>query len=103
MYWAGVAPHSEVVGRSGASNGLIRLSKSAKNQPGDRFVVVGARSRWRRDGPDRNAVLYDAQGQVVSGYVLGDDIGHVLATSTGQVWVGYFDEVDLRQLRLGPA
>lgn len=24
--------------------------------------------------------------------MLGDGIGHVLATSTGQVWVGYFDE-----------
>ena len=60
--------------------------------PGDRFLVAGARCRWRRDGPDRNAVLYDADGQVVSEHVLGDGIEHVLATSTGQVWVGYFDE-----------
>ncbi len=49
-------------------------------------------SDWRRDGPDRNAVLYGADGQVVSEHVLGDGIEHVLATSTGQVWVGYFDE-----------
>jgi hypothetical protein len=27
-----------------------------------------------------------------SEHVLGDGIAHVLATSTGQVWVGYFDE-----------
>ncbi|HEY6315534.1 MAG TPA: hypothetical protein VIY52_32665 [Streptosporangiaceae bacterium] len=60
--------------------------------PGGRFLVAGARCRWRRDGPDRNAVLYDAHGQVVSEHVLGDGIEHVLATSTGQVWVGYFDE-----------
>ena len=60
--------------------------------PDGRFLVAGARCRWRRDGPDRNAVLYDADGQVVSEHVLGDGIGHVLATSTGQVWVGYFDE-----------
>src|ERR1700722_3268553 len=60
--------------------------------PGDRFLVVGARCQWRRDGPDRNAVLYDADGQAVSEHMLGDGIGHVLATSTGQVWVGYFDE-----------
>ena len=33
--------------------------------PGGRFLVAGARCRWRRDGPDRNAVLYDADGQVV--------------------------------------
>ncbi len=60
--------------------------------PGGRFLVAGARCRWRRDGPDRNGVLYDPDGQVISQHVLGDGIEHVLATSTGQVWVGYFDE-----------
>ena len=60
--------------------------------PGGRFLVAGPRCRWRPDGPDRNAVLYDAGGQVVSEHVLGDGIAHVLATSTGQVWIGYFDE-----------
>ena len=60
--------------------------------PGGRFLVAGARCRWRPDGPDRNAVTYDSDGQVVSEHVLGDGIAHVLATSTGQVWVGYFDE-----------
>jgi len=40
---------------------------------------------------DRNGVLYDADGQVVCESVLGDGIGHVLATSDGQVWTGYFD------------
>ena len=60
--------------------------------PGGRFLVAGARCRWRPEGPDRNAVLYDADGQVVSEHVLGDGIAHVLATSAGQVWAGYFDE-----------
>jgi hypothetical protein len=60
--------------------------------PGGRFLVAGARCRWRPDGPDCNAVLYDTDGQVVSEHVLGDGIGHVLATSTGEVWAGYFDE-----------
>ncbi len=60
--------------------------------PGGQFLVAGARCRWRRDGPDRNGVLYDANGQVVAERVLGDGIGHVLATSSGQVWIGYFDE-----------
>ena len=60
--------------------------------PGGKFLVAGARCRWRRDGPDRNGVLYDTDGQVVAEGVLGDGIGHVLATSDGQVWIGYFDE-----------
>jgi hypothetical protein len=45
---------------------------------GTRFVIPG----------DRNGMLYDTDGQVVSEHVLGDGIGHVLATSTGQVWIG---------------
>ena len=60
--------------------------------PGGAFLVAGARCRWRCDGPDRNGVLYDTGGQVVAEGVLGDGIGHVLATSDGQVWIGYFDE-----------
>jgi len=60
--------------------------------PGGRFLLAGARCRWRPEGPDRNAVLYNSDGQVVSKHVLGDGIAHVLATSTGQVWAGYFDE-----------
>ena len=54
--------------------------------------MAGARCRRRPEGPNRNAVLYDADGQVVSEHVLGDGIAHLLATSTGQVWAGYFDE-----------
>ena len=60
--------------------------------PGGKFLLAGARCRWRRDGPDRNGVLYDADGQVLCESVLGDGISHVLATSSGQVWIGYFDE-----------
>ena len=33
--------------------------------PGGRFLVAGARCRWRPGGPDRNGVLYDAGGHVV--------------------------------------
>ena len=60
--------------------------------PQDRVLVVAARCRWRPDGPDRNAMVYDADGQVVAEQTLGDGIQHVLATRGGQVWVGYFDE-----------
>ena len=30
--------------------------------PGGRFLLAGARCRWRPEGPYRNAVLYDADG-----------------------------------------
>jgi hypothetical protein len=72
--------------------GLALAHITVQPMPGGRFLVAGARCRWRPDGPDRNGVLYDADGHVVSEHVLGDGIGHVLATRDGQVWVGYFDE-----------
>jgi hypothetical protein len=60
--------------------------------PGGSILLVGARSRWRSDGPDRNAVIYGADGRVLAEETLGDGIEHVLADGTGHVWVGYFDE-----------
>jgi hypothetical protein len=65
---------------------------TAQPMPGGKILIVGARSAWRADGPDRNAVLCDAQGRVLAEEVLGDGIGHVQATSAGEVWVGYTDE-----------
>ncbi len=60
--------------------------------PGGRVLVVGVRCRWRPDGPERNAVVYDADGQVLVERTLGDGIEHVMATADRHVWVGYFDE-----------
>jgi hypothetical protein len=60
--------------------------------PGGAVLLVGARCQWRGDGPDRNAVIYGADGKKLAEGVLGDGIQHVLADSAGQVWVGYFDE-----------
>lgn len=60
--------------------------------PGDKVLVVGARSGWRPEGADRNAVIYDAEGRTVAEDVLGDGIEHVLTTTAGDIWVGYFDE-----------
>jgi hypothetical protein len=60
--------------------------------PGDRVLVVGARASWHPDGADRNAVIFDAAGHPVARELLGDGIEHVLTTSAGDVWVGYFDE-----------
>lgn len=64
----------------------------AQPMPGDRYLITGARCRWHEEGPDRNAVLYDAGGQPVSDHVLGDGIATLLADSSGHVWAGYFDE-----------
>jgi hypothetical protein len=56
--------------------------------PGGRILVVAART----GEAEHNAAIYDANGVAVASGALGDGIGHVLTTRSGQVWVGYFDE-----------
>lgn len=60
--------------------------------PGGRTLVVGARCRWRPEGAERNAVIFDADGRKSAEGTLGDGIQEVLTTPTGRIWVGYFDE-----------
>jgi len=60
--------------------------------PDDQILIVAARCRWRPDHPDTNAVVLNPDGSVARRAVLGDGIGHVLATDSGKIWVGYFDE-----------
>lgn len=60
--------------------------------PYGQVLIVAARCRWRADGPDRNAIVYDPDGRVVIEQTFGDGIEHVLTTRTGKIWVGYFDE-----------
>ncbi|RAY11420.1 hypothetical protein DPM19_30835 [Actinomadura craniellae] len=60
--------------------------------PQGRVLAVAARARWRPEGADRNAIVYDPEGNVLAEETLGDGIGHVFATRTGHIWVGYFDE-----------
>ncbi|WP_329565661.1 hypothetical protein [Streptomyces sp. NBC_01361] len=72
--------------------GLQLAHVTVQPLPGARVLVVGARARWRPEGADRNAIVYDADGRVVAEATLGDGISHVFATHTGDIWVGYFDE-----------
>jgi hypothetical protein len=60
--------------------------------PHGRVLIVGARCHRRPEGPERNAVVYDADGRVELEQTLGDGIEHVLTTGSGAIWVGYFDE-----------
>lgn len=60
--------------------------------PDGRVLVVAARCRWRPDGPDRNAIIYDRDGRVTAEKTIGDGVEHVRVARTGHVWVGYFDE-----------
>ena len=60
--------------------------------PDDRVLLVGARAAWRPDGPDKNAIIIDADGRRLREVTLGDGIESIQTTPSGDVWVGYFDE-----------
>jgi hypothetical protein len=62
--------------------------------PGGRVLLVGTRAWWRPDpeGPERNAVVHDADGRVLADAVFGDGIAGVTTTPSGNCWVRYFDE-----------
>lgn len=72
--------------------GLPLTHVTVQPLPQGQILVVGARARWRPEGPDRNAIIYDAYGSVVAEETLGDGIEHVFTTRSGHAWVGYFDE-----------
>ncbi|SFR02990.1 hypothetical protein SAMN04488564_102224 [Lentzea waywayandensis] len=72
--------------------GLPVAHPMVQPMPDGQVLVVGARCRWLPQGAERNAIVFDHEGAVLSEHILGDGIEHVQATRRGEVWVGYFDE-----------
>ena len=64
----------------------------AQPLPDGRILVVASRCQWRPEGPEHNAIVYDADGELVGAYTFGDGIQDVYTTPSGSVWVSYFDE-----------
>ena len=60
--------------------------------PGDRYLVVGSRSRYNKGKPDRNATIYAANGRPLLTSTVGDGVHDVQATSSGRIYVSYNDE-----------
>ncbi|WP_433788787.1 hypothetical protein [Actinoplanes sp. CA-252034] len=94
--WRGPVPAITV--QSGSGTETVRISSNppayaaAQPLPGGRFLVVAGRCRWRPEGAERNATVYERDGTVSAEHVFGDGIQHVLTTPAGEAWVGYFDE-----------
>ena len=77
---------------SPASPGRGLAAFTMQPLPGGNILLVGPSPQRRPEILPRNAVVYDAGGHVLAEEALGDGIQHVLADSTGAVWVGYSDE-----------
>jgi hypothetical protein len=69
-----------------------RTWPTAQPMPGGNVLVVATRVEWSESGVRPNATVYDAAGQVVGEKLFGDGIENLRTTSSGQIWVGYFDE-----------
>ena len=67
-------------------SGLKLAHVTVQPLPRGRMLVVGARARRRPEGPDRNAIVYDADGRLLAEATLGDGIAHLFTTVTGHVW-----------------
>ena len=60
--------------------------------PGGGWLLAGSRCRWTPGCVDPNATVYSSTGEALRCGVLGDGIGQVGTTATGDIWVGYRDE-----------
>lgn len=94
------------VGTSGRDvdlDGALR-ARWVQPLPGGHTLLVGARGR---DQEGATAQVWDGEGHLVASAFIGNCFEHVLTTSGGSIWLGYFDEagdeLGLRKLvRLGP-
>lgn len=72
--------------------GLTTAFPMVQPLPDGQILVVGSRAQWRPEGPDHNATIYGPDGSALVSACVGDGIEHVRTTSSGAVWIGYFDE-----------
>jgi hypothetical protein len=87
-----VARHAPGAELLSTITGLDLAFPTAQPMPNKRVLVVGSRVHWRPDAVIRNATMYDADGRVLAQGLVGDGVEHVQTTSSGQIWVAYFDE-----------
>jgi hypothetical protein len=63
----------------------------AQPLPNGRVLLVSRVCDWRPFGPDKNAIVYSADGSPTAEGTLGDGIEHLRTTPAGYIWVGYAD------------
>ena len=72
--------------------GLLKFQFHFLRPVGDHFLLLGARSAYRENGPDHNAWIIGRDGAVQSRFCLGDGIQNCAVKADGTIITGYFDE-----------
>lgn len=63
----------------------------AQPLPDGGVLLVSRVCDWRVVGPDKNAIVYSADGSPIAEGTLGDGIEHLRTTPAGYIWAGYAD------------
>lgn len=58
----------------------------------DKILLLGSRTYYHADGPERNAVIVNKQGAVYQELCFGDGIADCIVTGDGRIITSYFDE-----------
>lgn len=72
--------------------GLLKFQFHFLRCIGDHFLLLGARSAYRENGPDHNAWIISRDGAVLSRFCLGDGIENCIVKADNTIITGYFDE-----------
>jgi len=72
--------------------GLLKFQFHFLRPIGEHFLLLGARSAWRENGPYQNAWVISRDGAILSRFCLGDGIQNCMVKADGTIITGYFDE-----------
>jgi hypothetical protein len=60
--------------------------------PNGEVLLVGGRCEYCDGDPEKNATVFNADGEILRQFTLGDGIECIQTTNDGKIWVSYFDE-----------
>jgi hypothetical protein len=64
----------------------------AQALPDGEVLSVGGRCEYCDGDPEKNATVFNADGEMLRQFTLGDGIECIQTTNDGKIWISYFDE-----------
>lgn len=84
---------SKITGQTFVNLGQHKMNFHMIQPVGENILLLGARCRYHgENGPEKNAVIVDLQGNIVREFCFGDGIEDCIVTRNGDIITSYFDE-----------
>lgn len=84
---------ARVTGQTFVNLGQHKMNFHMLQPIGENILLLGARCRYHgANGPEKNAVIVDLQGNIVNEFCFGDGIRDCIVTKNGNIITSYFDE-----------